>query len=235
MGGVKRSRKVKYPCGACRLDCLDGTVFCEGCKFWFHSGCVSLSRADMVVLGKNQFPFFCRSCTEDGCGQFDYGAGLCRLQTSFGTQSDLQAYRDLEKAVEVERMIFGDRAFSFPAAVPVYDGLAEDESAKRILETCYGSIQKRALAVPGDGNCLFHAVSVALVGNVSLAVELRYRCVLEMVTHKDYYVDLPHAQVLTDYSPMFMEAAVDCARLVGFSSPWTIQVLSSVAGMPFSV
>ena len=37
------------------------------------------------------------------------------------------------------------------------------------------------IRVPADGNCFFHAMSMAAVGNTSLATEIRLRVGMEMV------------------------------------------------------
>ena len=45
----------------------------------------------------------------------------------------------------------------------------------------------RPLYVDGDGNCLFNALSVLLVGSRVLSVELHVRTCLELVTHGPVY------------------------------------------------
>ena len=50
------------------------------------------------------------------------------------------------------------------------------------LADMVGGIQGRVpVAVSADGNCLFNAISVLLIGNESIAQELRFRCTVELV------------------------------------------------------
>ena len=83
-------------------------------------------------------------------------------------------------------------------------------------------------AVPADGNCLFNALSVAHVGNVSLATELRVRTCIEMVANKHEYLK-KHKQIRINLvSPDYSEAMRECAVNGRFSSAWTISAASTV-------
>lgn len=83
-------------------------------------------------------------------------------------------------------------------------------------------------AVPADGNCLFNTLSVAHVGNVSLATELRVRTCIEMVANKDEYLKKHKQTRINLVSPDYTEAMFACAVNGSFSSAWTISAASTV-------
>ena len=60
---------------------------------------------------------------------------------------------------------------------------AEDPVSNFIMSE-YSFESKSALFSTRDGDCLFNSVSILLVGDESMCLELRYRCCVEMVTNK---------------------------------------------------
>lgn len=76
--------------------------------------------------------------------------------------------------------------------------------------------------VPGDGNCLFNALSVAIVGNTSLAEELRVRTCIEMAINKAIYIKKHKHTRITLVSPDYSEALRDCSADGKYSSAWTM-------------
>ena len=74
--------------------------------------------------------------------------------------------------------------------VPVYNSVhqnfsknAEDPFSNFTMSE-YSFESKSALFSTGDGDCLFNSVSILLVGDESMSLELRYRCCIEMVKNK---------------------------------------------------
>ena len=51
-----------------------------------------------------------------------------------------------------------------------------------------------------NGSCLYNSVSIALIGNESLAVELRMATIAELLCHIEYYLQLPVFQSDVPYS-----------------------------------
>ncbi|XP_018672093.2 uncharacterized protein LOC108950575 [Ciona intestinalis] len=88
------------------------------------------------------------------------------------------------------------------------------------------------LKTTGDGNCLFNAISTALIHNESIAMELRVRCCLEMITNKQFYVSHPLANSLECVSPEYDISCIDCATPYRWSSAWTILALTKVIQRP---
>ena len=86
------------------------------------------------------------------------------------------------------------------------------------------------MAVPGDGNCLFHALSVAIAGNLSLSTELRVRVGMEMAAHKNSYLKKHKDSGIKIVSPEYLEALEDCMKNHCFSSAWTIDAAATVLG-----
>ena len=86
------------------------------------------------------------------------------------------------------------------------------------------------MVVPGDGNCLFHAISVAVCGKTSLSTELRVRCCIEMVANKNELMEMNKRMKIGDVSPEYDEAVKDCAINGRYSSAWTIAAAAVVLG-----
>ena len=88
--------------------------------------------------------------------------------------------------------------------------------------------------MPGDGNCLFHALSVAMAGNLSLSAELRVRVGIEMAINKTSYLKKHRDSGLKLVSPSYSEAQKDCLRDGSYSSAWTIDAAATVLGTKLS-
>ena len=85
---------------------------------------------------------------------------------------------------------------------------------------------RMAAAVPADGNCLFNALSVAIVGNVSLATELRVRTCIEMVENGNHYLKKHKQSGIDLVSPDYKVSMHECATSGKFSSAWTLSAAS---------
>ena len=74
--------------------------------------------------------------------------------------------------------------------VPVHNSVYQDFSknaedpVSNFIMSEYSFESKSALFSIRDGDCLFNSVSILLVGDESMCLELRYRCCVEMVTNK---------------------------------------------------
>lgn len=85
----------------------------------------------------------------------------------------------------------------------------------------------RPVLTTGDGNCLFNALSITLVGNESLSTELRVRTCCEMATNKEFYTTQSFSKDFLLCSMPFAESTLSCARSGSFSNAWTIQAAAS--------
>ena len=86
--------------------------------------------------------------------------------------------------------------------------------------------------VTGDGNCLFNSMSVALVGNESMSVELRVRTCIELNENCDAYEQCPEHHELRFVSPSVATACKQTAIDGQWSSAWVIKTASSVVAIP---
>lgn len=76
-----RSNRGKWPCGTCSLQCNNNSVFCEGCRVWYHAKCDRLPLKDLATLNRLTEDYLCHSCTHvNGC--FDFRGALQRLENA---------------------------------------------------------------------------------------------------------------------------------------------------------
>ena len=83
----------------------------------------------------------------------------------------------------------------------------------------YGNTGDRVpVAVSGDGNCLFNALSMALVGTEELAIasELRVRTCIELVDNPQIYEDGLNHEDIKLVSPSYRETCINCALPSGY-------------------
>ena len=79
-----------------------------------------------------------------------------------------------------------------------------------------------------NGNCLFNALSTAIVGNESLTNEFRVRTCVEMSNFRQFYEAKHQETGLWLVSPDYEQAFKDCALDGFFSSAWTMQAAATV-------
>ena len=96
----------------------------------------------------------------------------------------------------------------------------------------YSFESKSALFSTGDGDCLFNSVSVLLVGDESMSLELRYRCCIEMVTNKSKIMLNRMYTKLEPLSPEYDEDCLNCAQPGRWSSAWMLIGLSNLLNLP---
>ena len=72
----------------------------------------------------------------------------------------------------------------------------------------------------GDGNCLFNALSVILVGSQVLSVELHVRTCLEHVTHEPAYKRVDSQDDLWKVSTKYDEERRDLCATGKISPTW---------------
>ena len=82
-----------------------------------------------------------------------------------------------------------------------------------------------ALQATADGNCFYNAISIALLGNESLALELRIACCTEMLLNRKRYIYHPLADGLAKVAGgpptnnSFEEPTLSCAQIDGWAGP----------------
>ena len=84
------------------------------------------------------------------------------------------------------------------------------------------------MTVTADGSCLFSAISIGMIGNQDLAVELRFRTGIEMVKNEQYYRNVNVDHLFQHMTPSFTNAVKDCLSKSGYSSVFTIMALATV-------
>ena len=153
-------KSKKYPCSKCKRDCITDCVECNSCNKWVHARCENLKKGDMSVLGDKMTYFICMVCARDLSGFFDYASGLNRMRNAL--RSGPKQYH---AAALSEKIIC--RMESKPGLTRCAPGAEKrtDQVSLKILKELHDRSGKIPLAVPGDGSCFFHAVSVLLCGN----------------------------------------------------------------------
>lgn len=85
----QKKRKVKtfknaafMPCGSCRKNCTNNSIYCDCCKVWFHAECENISAHFGLFTSKENIPYLCKACfsTEIGTSEYSYSLGLSRLR-----------------------------------------------------------------------------------------------------------------------------------------------------------
>ena len=111
-------------------------------------------------------------------------------------------------------------------------GLNLDSVSDHILQRNLYESNSNAVISTGDGDCLFNSVSIHMVGNESLSLELRYKTCLEMVLNEGTVSSHKSRASLLLLSPDYNVAARNCARIGQFSSVWTMIALCNVIKVP---
>ena len=83
-----------------------------------------------------------------------------------------------------------------------------------------------------DGNCLFNAISLLLIGDESLSAELRLRTCTEMATNQGYYENTHRTSGFELFSDSYEVACINCSKLYEESSVWTMAALATVIKVP---
>ena len=79
-----------------------------------------------------------------------------------------------------------------------------------------------------NGNCLFNALSVATVGDESLAKELRVRAFIELSDGKEFYKTEYNSSDLKDVAERYKKEFMDSAKVGTYSTTWNIQAAATV-------
>ncbi|KAK3103858.1 hypothetical protein FSP39_022462 [Pinctada imbricata] len=211
----------EYPCGSCRKPCIGSDdMGCESCNSWYHSTCESISQSDLTFLSKTSLPYVCKRCNLNEHGVFDYEASLRRISAAIDTKPN--------DAATIERIFLRDESSCVTHDRMKYDNWSMDidSTARHLLGSNWQS--SIPVSVSGDGNCLFNSLSVAMYGHELYAMELRLRCVLELIEHKDHYMNCNEHTSIQLVSPSIDEATSNCATLGSFSSSWVLHAAASV-------
>ena len=153
------------PCGVCAKECTDTMdVACDHCNQWLHYPCEKLTHQEFSFLRKTALPYICRRCLYKE-SVYNFDKALQRL--SVAASQTL-----LDEAAHLERIFLRGESLHAAYTKPVlYHNLTQDLTAKQLLNANWTG--PTPVEVSGDGNCLFNAISVAIIGNESAAAELR--------------------------------------------------------------
>ena len=108
--------------------------------------------------------------------------------------------------------------------------LPTDSISMQILRNIGGIKNRRAVYIPGDGNCLFSTVSVAYSGSMQFAAVLRLLTAFDLGLNKSSHEAAHAAKQLEAVSPNYREACMDGTKNGAYSSTWHIQALANVLG-----
>ena len=221
----RKDKSGRWPCGICSKQCKTYCICCGTCNRWFHIECEEITRLQLTVLSDNSIEYICSSCCKDENGSFDVEASLNRLlEASKRSQQHAQSAAITEKIAL--RCLSEDSHYISNVSCK----LSTDWIAMQILHKAGGIGNRRAVHVPGDGNCLFTAVSVALTGHTGMGTILRLRTAIELLTHRQHYTEIHRAKMLHAVSCTYEEACRDAVTISAYSSSWAIQALCSVIG-----
>ena len=164
---------MAYPCGNCGKNCTRMCVFCEKCESWFHNNCQSITKNQFLTLKQSKnCDYICVGCCETVNNEFDYELSLKRLE-SYANRNLLTEGVQVEEVLlrnEKHRQIINEANHIYSAQ----SCMVEDSVSRQILHEHKMSINDRKpIQVSMNGNCLFNALSVDIVGNESLANRLR--------------------------------------------------------------
>ena len=117
--------------------------------------------------------YICLSCRNYALGMFDFVKGLERL-----TKDSLASYEQLTISVEREKLLL--KTGPLDASVHEDFSYQRQDLIANAIVLQYTVSTEVALHSTGNGDCLFNSFSTYLVGDESRAVEMRYRCCIEM-------------------------------------------------------
>ena len=147
--------------------------FNKDCQRWCLFRCQNISKTDRKLWHKPSLMYICLSCRNDALGMFDFVKGLERL-----TKDSLASYEQLTISVEREKLLL--KKGPLDASVHEDFSYQRQDLIANAIFLQYTVSTEVALHSTGNGDCLFNSFSTYLVGDESRAVELRYRCCIEM-------------------------------------------------------
>ena len=135
-------------------------------------------------------------------------------------------------AAEAEDMYLQRFPFYIPDP-PQYSHLLQDAVANSLLRHFHSS-DLVALQSTGDGNCLFNSLSILLIGNEDLSVELRCRVAVELAVNRKRIMRHPLFHKLSDNKD-FEEDILRCPKPGSYSSMNVFLAAASMLRMPIDV
>ena len=120
-----RVSKREWPCGACGIQCIDNSVFCEKCATWYHDKCERLSVSDLSTMHRLTEDYLCSFCTHV-YGIYDFPAALKRLENASKRGM-------LESAVRMEHIFMRNTPYVETKAKEEQFGTGIDPVAQDIL------------------------------------------------------------------------------------------------------
>ena len=217
---------AEYPCGNCSLEVgVEASIECAICLTWFHAACLGLPDLIIEELGHRKDPFLCTNCRPN---YYNYRLALDKLEKAaeIAKQArDLDILRNeqtIQKALcpSIESLLL-KQLKSFPDS-------PKDLIAQELMEKFTEKKDLEAVKVPGDGNCLFHSVILALKLPAECHIALRLYAAIDLISNSDLYTGMElNSQLGTIGVPMAEEVFAIC-KLDSWSSVWTIAALANV-------
>ena len=210
----------------CHEECWTDSILCDSCLNWIHYKCEKISKRDFKALSINKHKnYVCKICLQND--QIPDFASILRKLRNVSDEgyAELESYLNrnefMKSLTDINSLL---RASYFSTEV--------DSVSTSLLNKYDLKKTKVALKTSGDGSCLFHAVSVALVDNESLSEELRVRTAIDMIRNRKKYEAYKDFELVSLCSPLYEQSVKDCCCVDGYSSMWTMIALANVINIP---
>ncbi|XP_013388573.1 uncharacterized protein LOC106157457 [Lingula anatina] len=173
-----KNKKTRYPCGTCQRACSSDAIECSSCLKWIHRECVPMTEEMFDEWSADGVEFVCRDCAYDATGEYDFERSLLHLRTN---PDSAKGEALLLTTYNVKLPVLRDDATLID--------WSSDKVAKQVLAKFHPIILNthRPLAIGGDGNCLYRALSAGLYGTERYHLHVRLITALEMITFPDEY------------------------------------------------
>ena len=140
--------------------------------------------------------------------------------------------RDAVAAVVRREKVIATTSFDFSTEFPVFSQqYTPDDYMNKLLAKFVGTKKNTASYTPGDGNCLYHAVSLAVFGDTSASMERRARTAIELAVNRQHYDGDDFTNVSEGYDNELRAASSlsqygDILALIALANVIEINVLS---------
>ncbi|WAQ94063.1 hypothetical protein MAR_006534 [Mya arenaria] len=214
----------------CSKKCQDYSILCETCSSWSHFKCQQIDRNERDQWRKSiKLPYICIVCrSNDDDKGFDFLTGLQRLR-----QAANKGIQSLGDAVEREKRF----VIQLPCESSLhsqFNGHEQGITANTLFPR-YHYTEKVALKSTPDGDCFFNSISTLLSGDESRSIEMRYRCVLELVSNKSAIQLHPQYKKLHLISCDIDEECISCTKQGNSSSMTRFIAMSRVLNLQIDV
>jgi hypothetical protein len=160
-----------------------------------------------MTLTASELDYVCRQCTKDESG-FKFEKSLRRLRSA--TEHGIEK---IKASAKIEHIFLRN------AGIPNTRGEPKSQRTDSIAAELLAKCDK--VVVKADGDCLFHALSLAVYSDEDLAVkEMRTRITIELAMNEEWYRD--QYNLLDFVSPSISEEVLNACKNGSYASAWSI-------------